>query len=389
MNIKLILSAVMVCLASLVLSACKIDADWERSVSAKENDEQRVEWLKDMQALANGNVLVAVETIVVGANRSVDVLLLELDTQGDTVWSNVFDLGENENIAQLLIAGEKAYLLVNTPNGKTRLLAINKQGQQRWVYSYQDGSARSMQIIADKIYVTGKRTQVLNTQGVLLVDIHQSEQTWSIEVGLLGDFYVAGAKGINAYDVDGNQLWYLANAEKGLNQQLDLSWQAGALYLAISEMQGGKAWLKKINIFQGIVEWQRVIGLPSTSNNLLTGPVLLKAPETAHIVLVQSYGKGRQLTQFDSRGRIQWQAEQDSSFVRDVAINDNGELLVTGNATTEQFDLQGDRLVWAKLSGATQSTTGEVEVSGDSIYVGTSVYRGGKIQAVVAHYTDQ
>ena len=389
MSVKWLSSAVAIGLACLSLSACKLDADWERSVSAQVNNEQRVEWLKDMQALANGNVLVAVETIVVGANRKVDILLSELDKQGDTVWSKVFDLGQNEGIAQLLVAQEQAYLLVNTPSGKSRLLAVNKQGQQRWVYSYQDGSARSMQLIGDRIYITGKRTQVLNTKGKLLLDIHQREQTWAVEVGLLGDFYVASAKAVHAYDVDGNQLWHLAHAEQGLSQQLDLSWQAGALYLALSEMQGGKAWLKKINIFDGEVEWQRRIESPSTSDNLLSGPVLIKAPQTAHIVLVQSYARGRQLTQLDSRGRIQWQAEQDSGFARDLAINAKGELLVTGNGSTEQFDLQGNRLLWAKLSGAVQSTTGQIAVSKDSIYVGASIYREAKTQAVVAHYTDQ
>jgi hypothetical protein len=376
-------------IAALTLSACKIDSDWERNVSAQQNNEQRVEWLKDMQALSNGNVLVGVETIAVGANRSVDTLLSELDKQGNTVWQQLFDLGENENIAQLLVSGENYYALVNTPDGKTNLLAVNAQGQQRWLYSYQDGMARSMQLIADKIYITGKRTQVLDTSGKMLVDIHQSEQTWAVEVGLMGDFYVAGAKGVTAYDTQGNQLWFLANTESGLSQQVDLVWQAGALYLAVSEMQGSKAWLKKVNTFLGTAEWQRMITSPSSGSNLLEGPVLMEAPETGNVVLVQSYERGRQLTMLDNRGRTQWQAQQDSGVARDVAINDDDELIVTGNGATEQFSMQGERLAWASLSGSVQSTTGEVEVFGKSIYVGASIYRDGKIQAVVAHYTDQ
>jgi hypothetical protein len=376
-------------IAALTLSACKIDSDWERNVSAQQNNEQRVEWLKDMQALSNGNVLVGVETIAVGANRSVDTLLSELDKQGNTVWQQVFDLGENENIAQLLVSGENYYALVNTPDGKTNLLAVNAQGQQRWLYSYQDGMARSMQLIADKIYITGKRTQVLDTSGKMLVDIHQSEQTWAVEVGLMGDFYVAGAKGVTAYDTQGNQLWFLANTESGLSQQVDLVWQAGALYLAVSEMQGSKAWLKKVNTFLGTAEWQRMITSPSSGSNLLEGPVLMEAPETGNVVLVQSYERGRQLTMLDNRGRTQWQAQQDSGVARDVAINEDDELIVTGNGATEQFSMQGERLAWASLSGSVQSTTGEVEVFGKSIYVGASIYRDGKIQAVVAHYTDQ
>jgi|GEM_PF-6310397 len=376
-------------IAALTLSACKIDSDWERNVSAQQNNEQRVEWLKDMQALSNGNVLVGVETIAVGANRSVDTLLSELDKQGNTVWQQVFDLGENENIAQLLVSGDNYYVLVNTPDGKTNLLAVNAQGQQRWLYSYQDGMARSMQLIADKIYITGKRTQVLDTSGKMLVDIHQGEQTWAVEVGLMGDFYVAGAKGVTAYDTQGNQLWFLANTESGLSQQVDLVWQAGALYLAVSEMQGSKAWLKKVNTFLGTAEWQRIIASPSSGSNLLEGPVLMEAPETGNVVLVQSYERGRQLTMLDNRGRTQWQAQQDSGVARDVAINDDDELIVTGNGATEQFSMQGERLAWASLSGSVQSTTGEVEVFGKSIYVGASIYRDGKIQAVVAHYTDQ
>jgi hypothetical protein len=376
-------------IAALTLSACKIDSDWERNVSAQQNNEQRVEWLKDMQALSNGNVLVGVETIAVGANRSVDTLLSELDKQGNTVWQQLFDLGENENIAQLLVSGENYYALVNTPDGKTNLLAVNAQGQQRWLYSYQDGMARSMQLIADKIYITGKRTQVLDTSGKMLVDIHQSEQTWAVEVGLMGDFYVAGAKGVTAYDTQGNQLWFLANTESGLSQQVDLVWQAGALYLAVSEMQGSKAWLKKVNTFLGTAEWQRMITSPSSGSNLLEGPVLMEAPETGNVVLVQSYERGRQLTMLDNRGRTQWQAQQDSGVARDVAINEDDELIVTGNGATEQFSMQGERLAWASLSGSVQSTTGEVEVFGKSIYVGASIYRDGKIQAVVAHYTDQ
>lgn len=376
-------------IAALTLSACKIDADWERSVSAHKDNEQRVEWLKEMQALPNGNVLVGVETILVGANRSVDVLLSELDKQGNTLWQKVFDLGENENIAQLLVSGDNYYVLINNPDGKTRLLAINAQGEQRWVYSYQDGTARSMQLIADKVYITGKRTQVLDTGGNMLVDVHQSEQTWAIEVGLMGEFYVAGAKGMTAYDSQGNQLWFLENTEPGLSQQVDLIWQAGALYLAVSEMQGSQAWLKKVNTFLGTAEWQRMILSPSKGSNALEGPVLMEAPETGNVVLVQSYERGRQLTMLDNRGRTQWQAQQDSGIARDVAINADDELVVTGNGATEQFSMQGERLAWASLSGSVQSTTGEVEVSGKSIYVGASIYRDGKIQAVVAHYTDQ
>ena len=389
MNKGFILVVAVLGISALTLSGCKIESDWERSISAQQADEARVEWLKSMKAMDNGNVIAAIETIVIGPNRKVNILLSELDSSGNNIWLKEFDLGDNESIADLLVSNSGAYVLINMPNGSTKILALTAQGEKRWVYAYQDGYARSMKLISDKLYITGKRTQVVSDQGELLVDVHQSDQTWAVETGLLGQFYVAGAKGLSGYDSQGNQLWFVANDEKDLSQQVDLTWQAGALYLAVSSPQSGAAWLKQVNTHLGKVEWSQKVESPAGGLNSLEGPVLMEAAETEHLLLVQSYQHGRQVTMLDNRGHVQWQASQDSGIVRDTAMNRKGDILISGNGITEQYDQQGSRIAWSSVSGQAQSTTGEVEAVGDSIYVGASVYRNGSIQAVVSHYTDK
>lgn len=391
--LKKIIGISLVALSASTLSACKISADWERTVSAQLSNENRVEWLQDMKTTSRGTAVVAVQTIATGANRTVDILLSELDASGHALWQEVFDLGENERVSQLLTRDQNYYVLSNTPNGESQLLAVNTQGQQQWLYRYQDGVARSMKRIGDKLYITGKRTQVLNSQGQLLIDIHQDEATWAIETGLLGDFYVASTQGVSAYDARGNQLWFKALPQRDLSLQLDLMWQAGALYLASVEQDSGKAWITKVNTHSGTFEWQQAVSSPAQGFNSLLGPVLMAAPATGHILLVQSYDRGRQITQLSHAGDVQWQARQEGGIARDVALNADDELLITGSGITEQFATQGSdrgqRIAWANLAGQAQETTGEIEVSGKSIYVGASVYRDGRIQAVITHYTDQ
>lgn len=384
------LIAVSVVAATLAVSGCKIEPDWERKISAANPDEQRVEWLKDMRALDSGNVLTAIETIIPGVNRNVDVLLAEVDRRGDVVWQRVYDLGENESIAELKVRGDRRYLLVNTPEGSTVLLALSAGGEVLWTHRYQDGQARSLEVVANRIYITGQRTQVLSDAGTLLLSMdHQGERFWDVEVGLLGDFYLAGAEGTAAYDARGNQLWYQAANVSAASQQVDLLWREGVLFVARSQPEQGIASLSRLNVLTGEEEWYVASEAPSWRLNVDVGPVLLESADNGDLLLVQSYAQGRQISAYNERyGKLHWSERKDTGVVRDIARLESGDLVVTGSGVSELYDAEGNRYAWSLAGGEPESTTGEVEVVGSHIIAGGSYYRDGEVAVYLTHFNN-
>ncbi len=381
-SIKLMISLL---LSVVLLSACKIEPNWQRSVGAPEAEmTPRQAQIQALQATPRGTVVSAVQTRHKAPGSYADIVLTELDAQGNILWQHLIESSEQASLTQLLSSAEGDYAVLNLSSGLSRVIAFNPQGELRWSYEYQDGQTHTAQKVAGKLYITGRRTRVLNTQGQTLLDTTHPQPGLALAVGLRGQFYVATGQALIAYDQQGQLLWANPYVQSISAEQLALHWHAGALYLALAEQAPKQLWLQQINGLLGTVEWQREI--LREFDDATQGPLFIQSPRTGQIVLVQSNRFTRQLLAYNQQGKRQWQVQQDSGLVYALQRNAQGELLLTGAGVTELYSDQGRRLAWTQLPNTLADARAQLAWTENGLYIGNHVQLNQQVQAVISYY---
>ncbi len=383
MNVKNI-----VCIAgAVVLSACQIEADWERYLGVNNPDESRIEWMDAMEAGPNQQILSATKTIITGFERNVDIYLAALNTSGTTLWEKVVDLGLDETVVAMQGLSDGWVLAVNDIDDSSKLVRINESGTILWSEVIADGRLRDLQVSNGLIYTTGVNSYVYDLSANLVAQVDPvGETSWRIEPLSNGDFLVAGHAATTRYDALGNALWTASHVD-GLGQQADILVLNNTVNVILEYYNEDYALVQQFDLVNGSAKWTRTINLPANGSFSIHGPASLIELGGDMIVML-SNPTNRKFVRLSTNNNQRWSKTFRDGIAWDIEVFSSTAFVVSGDSTTQKIDLSGDLIATATMPSNSPETTGEVVVINDYVFAGSSIQRDGTFVPYVARYSE-
>ena len=264
------------CIAgAIALSACQIEADWERYLGVNNPEESRIEWLNAMEAGPDQQILSATKTIITGFDRNVDIHLAALNTSGTILWEKLVDLGIDESVAAMQALSDGWILALNDIDGSSKLVRINATGNIVWSETLTDGKLRDVQVANNQIYATGVNTYVYDLSANLITQVDPiGETSWRVEPLQGGQFLVSGHAATSRYDAQGNVLWSVSHVD-GLAQQADILVLNNTVNVVHEYYNEDYALVQQFDLDSGASQWSRTLGLPANGSFSIHGPASL------------------------------------------------------------------------------------------------------------------
>lgn len=383
MNVKNIL-----CIAgAITLSACQIEADWERYLGVNNPDESRIEWLNAMEAGPNQQILTATKSIRMGADRKVDLHLSALNTSGTVLWEKLLDLGVDESVAAMQATSDGWILAVNDIDGNSKLVRINSTGTIVWSEAFADGKLRDLQLSNNRIYTTGVNTYVYDLSANLKTQVDPvGDNSWSVEPLSNGDFLVTGYAATTRYDAQGNTLWTTPHVGE-LTHQADILVLNNTVNVVHEYKNEDYALVQQFDLANGSAQWSRIIDLPANGSYSIHGPASLIELGGDMIVML-SNPSNRKFVRLSSSNNQRWSKTFRDGLARDVEVFSSTEFVVSGDSTTQTINLSGDAIATANMPSSSPETTGEVVVINDYVFAGSSIQKDGTFVPYVARYSE-
>lgn len=383
MNVKNI-----VCIAAAIaLSACQIEADWERYLGVKNANESRIEWMNAMEAGPNQQLLSATKTIRFGADRKVDIYLAALNTSGSVLWEKVLDLGGDETVADMVALSDGWIMAVNDIDDTSKLVRINTSGTIVWSEAIADGKLRDVQVANGLIYTTGVNTYVYDLSANLMTQLDPvGETSWRVQPLQGGQFLVTGHAATTRYDAQGNILWSASHISE-LTHQADLLVLNNTVNVVHEYINGDDAVVQQFDLNTGGNIWTRSISLPADGNYSIHGPASLIALGGDMIVML-SNPSNRKFVRLSTNNSQRWSKSFRDGIARDIEVFSATEFVASGGTTTQTINLSGEVIATAKMPSNSDVTTGEVVVINDYVFAGASVQKDGTFMPYVARYSE-
>lgn len=390
----------LIILSALILSACKneITPEWERYHSQAQAGESSVEWLANVAVDAYGDVITAGSTVLIGANRQQNVLIVKQDNNGSIIWTTEYDLAQgvyrsDDKITDMVLDADGNIYAVGVQyiveNEQQRyasfLLKLDRYGDINWVRTLSDKEdARDIEIHQDKLFVTGFASQVYNLNGERLLKVNH-EKAWDIEIDESGAFYVVGAKKAEKYAANGQKHWSV-NLQAGLNPQASVAVHQDGSIVVAHNHDDRTTRVSGISS-NGQIQWNRKYN-PARQSYGFPGPALVKTDWRGDTVLSLSNDRGRRLVKLDDLGKELWQATS-TGIVHDFLIGDDGDIYAVGGGINEKYAADGKFIASTTPTSGTQITTGSIAMDGDNMYVAYSAVNNGDIDFYLAKFIDQ
>lgn len=377
-----------VCIAgAIALSACQIEADWERYLGVNNSNESRMEWINAMEAGPDQQVLTATKTIRIGADRKVDIYLAALNISGTLLWEKVLDLGGDESVAAMQALSDGWVLAVNDIDDTSKLVRINATGNIVWSEAIADGKLRDLQISNNQIYTTGVNTYVYDLSANLVTQVDPvGETSWRVEPLQNGQFLVTGHAATTRYDAQGNVLWSTAHVDE-LTHQADILVLNNTVNVVHEYYNEDYALVQQFDLASGAAQWSRIIDLPANGSYSIHGPASLLALGGDMIVML-SNPSNRKLVRLSSNNSQRWSKTLSDGIARDIEAFSNSEFVVSGNGVTQKINLSGEVQATGKAPSSHAVTTGEVVVLNDYVFAGSSIQKDGTYVPYVARYSE-
>lgn len=278
----------------------------------------------------NGNVYLCGFTTNIGASK--DIMVLKLNSAGDTLWTNVYD---------------------GPGNGMDEALAIVvDQNSNSYITGYQRGSGTGTDMVTIKYNAAGQRVWVKSY--ISNINSDQTDKGNAIAVDQNGNVYVTGQSDSDAtsvnnddyvtikYSSTGTQTWIAIKngSGNGTDRAVKIVLDAtNNVYVTGRSFNGAEDdYLTiKYNGTNGTQVWQQL--LDRTRYDRPTDMVINRTNGNIYVT-----GRSKDITYdyvtvaYNSTGTELWQAiydDIDDDRATGIAINANGELFVTGQSDVD------------------------------------------------------
>jgi len=394
------------CLSIALLTGCggsDTTAEWDLFYSTQE---ESIEWQRTIDIDSYGDLIATGQTITIGATvaeRTEDVLIAKHDNKGNLIWASSFNLGKNsarsdETTTDATMDSDGNTYIVGTiyrPEDSTSiyasfLLKTNRFGGLDWSNLISDvEKTRDVEIANNLIYTGGDFTKVFDTNGNLVLEIdHGSANVWNIEVDSNGNIYSAGYAFTTKHDSSGNLIWQTDNPE-GLTHATGLVVLTDeSVVIAHLIANEGNIRVSKISS-TGSTSWTKSIDDPTASAGALPGLPLLALDRQENILVINSNAQGRKISKLNARGDTIWTKSNNDGVVRQIKTDAQNNIYIYGSGIGEKFDASGNSLKKIEAPSLASNTTGAIAISGDDIFVSSSIMNNGTFDLYLAKYINE
>jgi hypothetical protein len=392
-------SRFLIIISFLTLAACKAEiiSEWERYHSQAQNGESRVEWLSDISVDPYGDIISAGSTVLVGADRQKNILVVKHNAGGEVIWVTEHDLAmgayrSDDKITDMVLDDEGNVYLIGVRYIVERdqqrygsfMMKIDHYGDIDWINELSDQEdARDLEINNGQLYVTGFATQVFSLNGRQQLKIDH-DKAWDIEVDDAGYIYIVGATKAEKYSAGGELIW-VANLAVDLYPRASLALQQDGSVVVAHNQDDRSTSVTGISS-DGVIQWGQTFSAPTQSYGL-PGPALVKADWRGDIVLSLSNDRSRRIVKLSESGKEQWQVTS-KGIIQDILIGFDGSIYAVGGGVNEKYDDTGKFIAATVQTAGTQLTTGSVAMDGENMYVGYSAVNEGEIDFYLAKFID-